>query len=197
MITLKAEIPPPISLSRHSSIAIKETPAKRRSSLMPSDSFKTPVPKTTNPIFGTPSLMSHLSASAKADEEMDWAPQTKSNRFEDDAFTLRPGHLSTDPTGLESLLAGTTLVSEPATMLQRSNSQHKPKSRSDVLSWIQSQDLLVMGGVVITIIILLLGAVLPTWQRQKGALWDPSWDWSHFDSPAAESVPLDDWSNAI
>lgn len=163
---------------------------------MPSEPFKTPVRKTANPIFGTPSLVSHLTTTSKADEEMDWAPQNNPNRFEDDAFTLKPGRLSTDPTGLESLLAGTSLVNEPSTTLKKIESQNKSRSSSDVLSWIQSQDVLVMGGVVVTIAILLLGAVLPTWQRQKGALWDPSWDWSHFDEkaqpPIPDPLPLDD-----
>ncbi|KIM24127.1 hypothetical protein M408DRAFT_11129 [Serendipita vermifera MAFF 305830] len=195
MITLKAEIPPPIALSRHSSTVFKETPLKRRTSLMPSDSFKTPAPKTTKPVFGTPSLVSHMAGTSKADEEMDWAPQISSTRIDDDAFALRPGRLSADPTGLEGLFASTTLVGEPTDMLQRSHSQQKQKSKSDVVSWIQSQDLWVMGGVILTIVILLLGAVLPTWQRQKGALWDPNWEWTHFDTPAAESVPLADWSN--
>jgi hypothetical protein len=200
MITIKAEVLPPITLTRHNSAAAKESPVKRRSSLIPSETFKTPIRKAANPIFGTPSLVSHLTTTNKADEEMDWMPQTNSNRFEDDAFTLRPGRLSTDPTGLESLLEGTSLINEPSTMLKRGESQTKPRSNSDVLSWIQSQDTLVMGGVVVTIAILLMGAVLPTWQRQKGALWDPSWDWSHFDetpqAPTVEALPLDDWANA-
>jgi len=59
---------------------------------------------------------------------------------------------------------------------------------------------MVMGGVVVTIAILLLGAVLPTWQRQKGALWDPSWDWTHFDEKPpgsmTDSVPLESWNEA-
>lgn len=193
MIALKAEIPPPIALSRHSSMAFKETPIKRRSSLKLSESFKTPARKTPNPIFGAPSLMSNMMGPTMADEEMDWTPQTNPHRFEDDAFTLKPGRLSTEPTGLEGLLAGTSLISEPPSILQQSHKQQK--SKSEIVSWIQSQDLWVMGGVVLAIVVLLLGAVLPTWQRQKGALWDPSWEWSHFDTPVAETTPLDSGSH--
>jgi hypothetical protein len=128
-------------------------------------------------------MVSSLSASEAMLEEMDWTPQANLSLFEDDAFTLRPGRLSAEPTGLESLLASTSLVSESA---PASGVQPKSRNHSDVLSWIRQQDILVMGGVVVTIAILLVGAILPAGQRQKGALWDPSWDWSHFESRSAE-----------
>jgi len=198
MVTIKTEIPPTITLTRHSSMTTTEKPVKRPSSLIPSDSFKTPVRKPAEPIFGTPSLLSRMTAGNSVEEEMHWAPP---NGYRpDDAVTLTPGDLGTEPTGMESHLAGTSLVNEPSVVHGRSESQTGKRPNSDFFAWIQSQDVLVMGGVIVTIAILLLGAVLPTWQKQKGALWDPSWDWSHFEetrqAPMAEQLPLDDWNNA-
>lgn len=198
---MKAIEPPPITLSRHNSVVEKKTPTKRRS-LVPTASFVTPVqqapnPKTATPTFGAPSLGSNLSAAEAMLEEMDWTPQANLSLFEDDAFTLKPGRLSTDPTGLEGLLAGTSLAGDSSIPVARAG-QSKVNSYSDLLSWVRQQDLIVMCGVVITIAILLVGAILPAWQRQKGALWDPAWDWSHFESRSPEptiSFSTEDWSS--
>lgn len=117
-------------------------------------------------------------------EEMDWTPQANLSLFEDEAFALKPGRLSANPTGLEGLLAGTSLAADSPMADAHPNSQES----SDLFAWIQQQDLLVMGGVIITIAMLLIGAVLPAWQRQKGALWDPSWEWSHFESRSPQAT---------
>ncbi|PVF94500.1 hypothetical protein CPB86DRAFT_788989 [Serendipita vermifera] len=185
MITLKVVEPPPIILSRHSSTAVKKAPVKPRSSLMPSESFIASTPKPEVPTFGAPSLVSRASTTNTPGEEMDWTPQANLSLFEDDAFTLKPGRLGTAPTGLESLFAGTSFLGDS---LNNSNNEEPPsRSRRSPfpLSWIQQQDLLIMGGVIVTIMVLLLGTILPAWQYQKGGLWDPSWDWSHFENKAS------------
>jgi hypothetical protein len=119
---------------------------------------------------------------------MDWTPHTNLSLFEDDAFTLKPGRLGTPPTGLETLFASTSFLGDS---LNNPKSEKDSSSRSKrnpfFLSWIQQQDALIMGGVIITIIVLLLGTILPAWQYQKGGLWDPSWEWSHFENKASSA----------
>ncbi|KAG8834337.1 hypothetical protein FRC17_009105 [Serendipita sp. 399] len=200
MITIKVTDPPPISLSRHNST--KEVPLRRRSSFMPSEPLTTPTNKTPKPTFGTPSLLSHFMSNSTPAEEMDWTPQFNPSRS-DDAFTLKPGKLSSPPTGLESLFASASLFGDEDVAMNGStsgvsqsrlaNGNHMkttPKTQRDLLlQWIRRQDMLIMGSVAITVLILLIGAVLPAWQRQKVVgVWDPSKEWtSGFDNAGSSS----------
>ncbi|KAG8852452.1 hypothetical protein FRB91_006446 [Serendipita sp. 411] len=190
MITIRVTEPPPISLSRHNST--KEVPRKGRRSLMPSESFVNPVKPTPKPTFGTPSLLSHFMSNSGPTEEMDWTPQFNPSRTENDAFTLKPGKLSGPPTGLENLFAsaslfgdedvdmnGTSSTTARSRLTDGNAATGNPKSQRDqLLQWIRRQDILVMGSVAIAIFVLLIGAVLPAWQRQKVGVWDPTWEWT-------------------
>lgn len=212
--TLKVVEPPPIALSRHSSVSIQKTPLKpRRSSLMPSQPLTTSMNKPTNvvPAFGAPSLISRLSGagtSANNGDEMDWAPQASRLPPEENPFLPKPGRLSVDPTGLENLLAGTSLatglgeddLSGRVTRKAARNSVKGSRDNDlDILTWIHQQDLLVMGGVIVTITILLIAAILPAWKSPKIAPWDPSWEWTQTKSDPisttlSQSQPWEGWS---
>ena len=198
MITIKAQEPPPISLSRHNSTVIKDTTLKRRKSSVPMDSFLAAKNKTSQPTFGTPSLVGGFGSISSTVETMDWSPQFGSLSSEPDP--LLPKSSNSEPTGLESLLAGTSLLGEPTSAKGRVAEDTNMKDTPDLLKWIRRQDVLVMGGVTVAIIVLLLSAILPTWQVQQSGLWDPSWDWTHFETSETTgplSMPTsEEWDSA-
>lgn len=187
MITIKAQEPPPISLSRHNSMVVKDATPKRRRSWVPTESLLATKSKTSQPTFGTPSLVGTVASSSSTVEEMDWTPQfgTLSSELE----PLVSESLNSEPTGLENLLAGTSLIGEPTSGNTRGADTTVTKNTPDLLQWIRRQDIFVMGGVTIAILVLLLSAILPAWQVQQSALWDPSWDWTHFET-SETNTPL-------
>lgn len=140
-------------------------------------------PNYTNPIFGLPSLLSSLPPATEAPRDypfrmedlMDWAPISGNPSLrEDDPFILSPQRFPGPPTGLESLLAGTSLdAPHPALMNLGNRSRREPEN--GFVYWVKRNQTIVMTGLLGAALLLLAAVVVEG--RWRSARWEAAWQW--------------------
>jgi hypothetical protein len=176
--------PAPITLSRHASTSEAQpqlqSDSLSTSTMSLSDALLSTKSIAPNHVFGLPSLVSSLPPAAELtssyhQDEMDWVPVAGDLSLrEDDPFLLAPQRFPGPPTGLESLLASTSLDGSDVTFRETPSREHT--QREDGL-WATLRRR--QGGLIIalltTAIVLLVALLLQT--RWSNAQWEAAWEW--------------------